>query len=375
MALNLNFATAIAALGGDPAMFQVANQARPSSDYLGGTLLPEKNKASYSVDSGYMTIRTTMAGLASMDSPYPPSGAAQASAFNEKTAKVANTVELSEEAQRSLHDFLLRMTGESYDTNRMIGQEVLNFYDKLVIQAHLDTAEMLRWQALANGALSWTYNGATLSVDYGIPAENFITPRTDAANNAYFDSGSLFWADHRAAMKRLRNNVAGIFMSTDMLYAIIDNPVNNIEVAAQNGNVFDLRRYVERAGGTVTSTDARDRTQVIVYDLEGEMIDPTTPGGTIPVRFLPNDKIVYVGRPTRGGYRVGEGATESPETTLAIGYTHLAPTVEGGGAAGRWGRAYTPPNEPWILRGQGVSNLLPVIENPLLVCVLESEVD
>jgi len=47
--------------------------------------------------------------------------------------------------------------------------------------------------------------------------------------------------------------------------------------------------------------------------------------------------------------------------------------VEGNGQPGRWARVYTPQDEPWQLKGQGVTNGLPVIENPEKLAVISTE--
>jgi hypothetical protein len=67
------------------------------------------------------------------------------------------------------------------------------------------------------------------------------------------------------------------------------------------------------------------------------------------------------------------GSTIDPAADMALGYTHIAPTVEGNGLPGRWADLGTPDERPWELRGRGVSNVLPVIENPDKLVVLHTE--
>lgn len=373
--MNLNFQGAIDDMGGANATWRLANAARPAANYLLATLLPEMNKPTYHVESGTMTVRPTMAGLVGMDSPYPPSGVVQLGTFLEQSAKIANDTTLSEKSLREIQMLVatMSMNGEGADIPRVLGAEVLNFYEKVVIQANLDTAEWLRGQALGTGAIAWTFNGINLTVDYGVPSANKFTARTIGANTAYSGSSSAFWTDVKAAQRKLRFRVRAILLGTDLLSDIISNSVNNIEVAAQNGNMFTLQRLVSRGGNTVRSTEAQERITVITYDEEGEILDPANPGQTIKVPFLPPTKMVFIGDATNDGYRVGQGATDDPTNTLALGYTHIAPTVEGGGRAGRWGRVYTPENRPWQVVGQAVANILPVIESPQKLAIATSE--
>jgi hypothetical protein len=107
--MNFNFAVALAALGLGAA-FRIANEARTPADYLFASLLPEQNRSTYTISSGQMIVRATMAGLVGMDSPYPPSGIIDLSTFLERTAKVANNTTLTEQALRELQAMLDRAT-------------------------------------------------------------------------------------------------------------------------------------------------------------------------------------------------------------------------------------------------------------------------
>src|SRR5215207_2270070 len=98
-----SFLAALATLGVDAA-FRLINQARPSNAYLFASILPERPMRSYEVKNGAMTVRSTMAGLVGMDSPFPPSGVVDASTFLERSAKIANQVVMTEESLRTLQE-------------------------------------------------------------------------------------------------------------------------------------------------------------------------------------------------------------------------------------------------------------------------------
>ena len=339
--------------------------------YLFNTLLPEMNKPSYYVDSGTMTVRSTMAGLVGMDSPYPPGGMVETNTFLEQSAKMAIDVPLHERTLRSIQEMLTQVMIAGGSTKEALAQEALNFLNKVVIQAMLDRAEWLRGQALVNGEIDWTFNGINLAVDYGIPTANMLTSRT--GNDAYNGSASKFWTDVRAAQRLLRYNVRAVIAHSDTINAIVDNSVNNALIVNQSIGGMAIRRYKDVEGNTVPSADARDALTLIAYDEEGEILDPANPGSTITVPFMPTGKLLFVGNNNRSGYRVGQGSTDDPTEDLALGYTHLAPTVEGG-SPGRWARLFTPPEQPWQLRGQGAQNLLPVLEAPAKVVVATSTI-
>lgn len=372
--MNFNFAEALATLGMNAAV-RIANAARPPANYLFNTLLPERNMVNYHVDAANMVVRSTMAGLVGMDSPYPPGGTVELSTFLEQSAKIAIESNLTEGALRQLQGLLQAMMVQGNASNEFLATEALNFLQKVILQALLDTSEWLRGQALIYGQIDWTFNQKRLLVSYGIPAANFLTTRTDANNDSYSDSASAFWADMAEAQRLLRYNVRAAIMNSATFNKIVNNPANNLELVSQSNNAFSVRRYKTVGGNTVLDSDTRYAMSFVIYDEEVEILDTTAGmlGKTQTVKLFPDGKILFVGQNNYNGYRVGQGSTDSPRNDLEIGYHHLAPTVEGNGVSGRWSRLYTPEGYPMQLRGQGVSNELPVILAPEKIVVATTE--
>ena len=175
-----NFAEALATMGQNAAV-RVANAARPPANYLFNTFLPERNMQDYHVEAANMIVRSTMAGLVGMDSPYPPGGTVEVGTFLEQSAKLAIENTLTEGALRQLQTLMRAMQVDGTLSNDFLITEALNFLQKVIIQSMLDTSEWLRGQALVNGNINWTFNKKTLYVDYGIPTANKLTARTNAA--------------------------------------------------------------------------------------------------------------------------------------------------------------------------------------------------
>lgn len=339
--------------------FRLINQARPAQSYLWASILPERPMTSYAVSNGAMTVRSAMAGLVGMDSPYPPTGVVDLSTFLERSAKLANQATLSEEALRTLQQLLLQLQASGMPTNERLVEEVLNFTQAVLIQPHLDAAEWLRGQALCTGAIAWTFNGVSLSVDYGIPAGNKLAART--GNDAYSGSASKFWTDVRAQGQKLRKASQIVRIAhPDLLEDIIGNSVNSVRVVTEDASSITLQRMISQNGTNTPSSDARDAVTILKYGLEGEILSPADPTTTTIVPFHPKTKLVAIGTGVNRGYQVGAGSRE-PQA-YELGYTHLAPTVEGSGMPGRWARVYTPEQRPWQLVGEAVANLLPVID-------------
>lgn len=357
--MNFSFAEALQQLGPGAAV-TIARDARPAGNYLFATLLPEQTSYDYHVESGQMTVYTTMAGLVATDAPYPPGGHITGSTFSENTAKIAIATTLPEYALRQLQQMVRDLEINRTPTVATVQNEALNFLNKIILQALLDTAEWLRGQALVNGALNWTFNRKTLNVDYGVPAANFLTDRTTANGDAYGAANSAWWADVREARRLLKGGLRAIIAHSDTLDEIQYNPANELRVVGSDDNGITVQRYDMNTG--MPSSDARETVRLVRYDLEGTVLDPTDPSSVVNVPFMPRGKVLFVGSNQRTGYRVGEGSTPDPTRDIALGYTHIGPTVEGGGTPGRWARLYTPEQRPWELRGEGVENLMPVVE-------------
>lgn len=359
-------------------VFELANAARPPADYLFNAVLPSIPMDTYDVGNGTMTIRTTMAGMSGMDSKYAPGGAASTSEMTGKTAKVTITSELPEQFLRQLQNMLLRLTASGLPTAEAIQQTGINFVNKVIVQAILDREEWLRGQALFTGAIDWTFNGKRLQADYGIPAENFLTPRS--GTDRYGGSTSKFWEDYYSAQELLGWQVSACIMHPTTLKTIMANAeVNQLQFVSADPatNTFVFMRQVTRGGNTVVSADPRDFVTIIAYNKEGEVFDLTNPGATVKVPFCPVGAVLWLGAPidqASNVFVVGDGSTPAPEieSPVLLGYTHVAPTTEGGGMPGRWARLYVPEQRPWSLSADGVTNVLPVIQAPERIVIGET---
>ncbi len=240
--MDFSFTAALQALGRGAA-FELANTARPGNEYFFNTLLPETPSDDYNVESGTMTVRTTMAGLVGMDSPYPPGGLVEQSTFNEQTAKIAIETYLPEAALRRIQALLMRLALQGGgNTNEALARESMNFLQKVIVQAMMDTAEWLRGQALVTGAIDWTFNAKRLQVNYGVPAGNLLANRTGTAG--YGGTASVFWADWRTARRLLRHNMRAAICNSNTADMIVYNPANGVEVIDQNVNLVTFRRLV-----------------------------------------------------------------------------------------------------------------------------------
>lgn len=370
--MDLNFANVIAQLGPQFAL-RIINEPRQQGDYYLTRFLPEELRGTYDAKGGAMTIRATAAGLVGMDSAYPPGGAISGSSFHEQIAKVAQEVPLPEKVLRELHA-LVQAAGQTDSTNSIIIENILRFADKVLAQAQFDTAELMRGKALTTGLLQWTFNGIVLNVDYGITAGNLFAQRTTTAG--YGGTASVFWADWQLGLAALKGQLREAFAHPDTINLIVSNAVNKITLTAQDftSGTAEFVKFDGAAGGTqLPSSDVRNRAKIVGYGAETDIIDETAPTVPTATPFVPRGLIVMVGNPVRRGMTVGLGsALESENNPLRLGYTHIGPTTENNGVAGRYSEVFVPQNQPYMIRGRTASNILPVIESNDKLVVLST---
>lgn len=368
----LNFAEVLATMGQNAA-FNIANESPAQGTYLLNTLLPERTMYSYDVKAGNMTIRSVMAGLVGMDSSYPPGLVVESNAWAAQTAKFAIENYMPEETLRYMQNTLMQLNLTQQPTVQYIEDEALDFLNKVIIQPQRDVMEWLRGQALLGG-IDWTFNQKRLLVDYGIPAANKLASRTVANADWYgHATTSKFWADVLSARRLLKYNVRGFWLNSATLDIITMNQGNSARLVTQTDSIVTLRRIIVRNGVEVLSDDAREQITFNIYDGEAEVINPVAPTTTKILKFIPDGKIIGLGNNVASGYRPGQGGTPNSVPNNALGYTHIGPTIEGGGRPGRWAELYTPQDRPYQLNGRSVTNGLPVIEAPEKIVILTTE--
>lgn len=342
-------------------MFQLAN-AVPDGEMLWATFLPEQSKDSYRIDDSQMVVYSTMAGLTGRDSPYAPGGVVVASDFKEDIVKWSIEAALGENQLIKLQELARKIERGEGAPSQMV-ETLLNFSNKVLAQSLRDGMEYLRGRALQDGLIDWTFNGKQLSIDYGYPVANKLTRLQDAGGD-WGGPNSTFWADLELARRLLDRQVLAIVMTTNTLNRIIANDVNKVQVTelgrSRYSSRFSLKRVAQVGYANTVPEDYRSQVEIVTYDRNFTLFDPASADAMKHVPAMDDDKVIFMGQPT--GIRFEVGSTELPE--YAFGYTHVGPTVENGGAAGRWMRVFTPENQPWRLIGQGVTNALPVIREP-----------
>ena len=106
--MHVDFSKIVADLASQKAFTRIINELRPSDEYIFASLLPEVRSTEYFVEANYMTVRSLMAGLVGTDSVYPKTGWAETQGQMMRTLKVANSVDLTEQAQRVLQTLAMQ---------------------------------------------------------------------------------------------------------------------------------------------------------------------------------------------------------------------------------------------------------------------------
>lgn len=352
---------------------RIMNEVRRENEYLFNNWLPERTRSTYSIDGGSLKILPAMAGLVGMDSAYPPGGVMTSEQFLQETAKLAASVPFPEKMLREVQRIATVRRANGGNVRDYLADVILNFTDKVLRQGQMDTMEWLRAQAIIFGQIDWQYGDIRLTVDYQMDPDHYFATRTITSGDAYGEAGSVFWTDHRTAYRLLKGRVDEIAMHPDTYYEIISNDANNAEVVREEGDVRVIRRLV--GSNERQSQDRRDTVTIRLYATEGSVIDPNNPETTKDFPFLPAGYVVYKGRPSNRGFSldyIGEGAT--PDEQGELGYTHIAPTTEDGSMqGGRWARVYTPERRPMQLKGDTVTNGIPVLTEDDMLVVASTE--
>jgi hypothetical protein len=355
--------------------FRMARAVTIPGDYVLNTILPQQDRPDFHVSGATMSIYPTMLGQVAMDTVYPPMGAISSSQFFENTTKLAGQIPLDEKTQRDLIAWENSQISVAFrdgvpqsqiasDINARRMNTVIGF-SSMLLKSHWDTYEWLRGQALTTGKLDWTFGKIPLKVDYNVPTGN---KKTNSGNNRYGGSTSKFWDDMRFLSTKLNN--FRIITNSNTWYTIIDNSVNNIRVVVNDGLNREIIKFV---GTTETnSTDARDRVRMTIYDKSGTVIDAKT-GELTALPFIPDGYLIVVGEQNPDGFQLSQGSVADPDNLLQLGYTHIAPTIEGQGRPGIWSRIYTPEGKSMQLLAETCVNMLPVILNPKKLVILQTD--
>lgn len=346
--------------------FSLAN-AVPDGEMLWATFLPERQEDTYEVKDSQLVIYSTMAGMVGRDSPYAPGGVMQASDFREDIVKWSIETALAENQLIKLQELARKIDVGATPITTMV-ETLLNLMDKIIAQSLRDAMEYARGRAIQDGALNWTFNQKTLSVDYGYPMENILSRLTDQTGSWYLPE-STFWDDIEVIRQKLQRQVLAIVMTESTFTKIVNQDANKLQVTevarTRYSARYTLRRVAQIGYANAIPEDFRSQVEIITYDRMATLFDPLAADFLKHVPFLDDDKVIAFGRPT--GMQFEIGSTPLPE--YAFGYTHIGPTVEGDGP-GRWMRMYTPENQPWRLIAQGVMNGLPVIREPRRIVVI-----
>lgn len=368
--------------------FRLSRNANPPEGYLLERLLPSSNRPDWHTTGGTMTITPTLLGEVPMDSPYPPMGNMEATTFFEKISKFAGQMFFNEQQQRELINIIngIRVTA-SMDGRDAFGD--INTQFNMVAQtgradnntingarinavlgivgainkSHFDTREWLRGEALTEGRIQYTFGTVDMDIDYKIPAAQVVTY---SGNDRFDQSASKWWTFVRLAYRLFDN--PQFFMNSESFYDIVDNDVNKVETIDITGDVRRIARY--RDDAVQQKRDARERMSLNVYNKAGSVMKVDGKVQSLVSKpFIKNKRVVVVGGLMPDGYELTLGGMTDPDNDLAIGYTHIGPTIEGGGRSGIYSRIYTPEGKPYHVLAETATNMLPVIWNPKRILI------
>lgn len=362
--------------------FRLARNANMPGDYYLEQFMPSENRPDWHTTGGTMTIVPTILGEVAMDTPYPPMGNMQASSFFEKISKFAGQMFFTEAQQRELVNMInglrvaasmdlrdgygdintqfnmISQTGRA-DGNTINGARInaILGISAAIQKSHFDTREYLRGQAMTEGAINYVFNNVKMDIDYKIPANNI---KTYTVNDRFDQSASKWWDFVKLAYKMFAN--PKFIMNSNAYYDIVDNDVNKIETIDITGMDRRIAKY--RSDAITQKRDARERLSLTVYNKAGAIMDVPT-NSLKSKAFIKDKRVVVVGDMLNGdGIELANAGVTDPDNELRLGYTHVGPTIEGGGRPGIYARIFSPEGKPYQVLAETATNMLPVIWNP-----------
>jgi hypothetical protein len=79
---------------------------------------------------------------------------------------------------------------------------------------------------------------------------------------------------------------------------------------------------------------------------------------------MKNKRVIVIGELQTSQIELELGGVTDPDNNLSLGYTHVGPSVEGGGRPGIYANIYTLPHKANQLFVDTYVNMLPAILNP-----------
>ncbi len=375
------FATIIGSLN-QARIVELANQPVDRGEYLLESVLPEERVADFTARTGSFKVIPVMAGLVGMDSPYTPGGYFEATSFTQGTIKSALRIELPEAFQREVMQMAqqIQLGNVAGNLRDYLLDRFLNWLEVGGEQGLLDRREYTRGLALSTGQIQTTEgdgeNKKTIAIDFELPASN--RPAKFTAANGFGGTTSQFKSVVRTARRALRGGLRAIVMSDDTLNMILDNPAHGFVVTAESlspqGNIrtVQVQTAVYQGGQTITPAIDRDVNATLTLIGYSRTVNLRTTAGTlIETQAFPDGVVSFIGNNSRLSRQTVQGGVV--QRINALGYTHIAPTVEGGLVPGVYLNAYVDPNRPWEIRAHGAQNFLPILEEPKALYIAQTD--
>lgn len=367
---------------GDNFAFRRARNANPPSSYLFSTrVLPRMNKPTWQVRGGTLTITPTELKLVAMDSIPAPIGNLESTFYSETISKFGGQMFFNEKQQKEMieaeQDARLmaslggraiagdidtqinmvsvtgRADGETINGARI--NRILGIVD-FIRAAHWNTSESLAGEALTEGKLDEDFSGLGININYDLPVENIVTY---AANDRFDQSASKWWEFVRFCYKKFKN--PQFYGNSNTYFSIAENPVNAIREQYITGDVRPMSKYYPNV--ITQKEDANERMNFNIYDNAGAVMD--APNKTLISKpFLKDRRVIVIGDLQTSQIELVQGGVTDPDNNLMLGYTHVGPSVEGGGQPGIYANIYTKEEMPMQLHVLTYVNMLPIIQNP-----------
>lgn len=326
----------------------------PNRQYLGATVLPERQTRVNAYREDAIRFRTVIANDGSRYSP----------AQKKRTGELVGSmlVELGNQ------DIAMEFTGQDYDnllhflnTNASMSAiaSIINWSDVAINRALVELLEKQRWEAIVNAQVVRTGdNGYSETVTYPNPTGQRITAGGTWSSNTYdpFDDISAM-ADH---FYDLGYDITRVITSRRVTSILARN--DKMALRAANIRVLSNSDVVGRVSQAQINSylNSEGLPTLETYDLRWRSENGIG-------RFLPDDCMVFIS--STGQDQTIDWGDNQRFLTDTVGYTAIGRPV-GVPDPGRILRVWAKDDKPPRLHGEGWQTTLPVLTEPEAIAVI-----
>jgi hypothetical protein len=331
----------------------------PDGDqYLGASLLPERNVMENMFREDTIEFRTVIANDGTRYSPVQLKGAELVGSFSVELAHQDIGLELTGRA----YDIIVQMLGRNL--TKEAAAQLIRFADRAMAGLR-EKSELQRWQAIVSAAVTLTGdNGYSETVSYSNPANHRAAAGGTWSSDAYDPFADIFTQADLLASKGYP--VSRIIMGTPVLSILAGNDKVKARTGYLLSNTSGALGVVAARGDIAGINGALARDGLPPIEVYNRQYRTQTGTGY----FLDRATVVLVGTTGRDE-EIDLGDTGALTVADTLGYTAIG-RAAGQAGPGRVLRVESHDNKPPRVTAEAWATSLPVVMNPEAIATIHT---